>query len=75
MSVVGLALGQPPQRCTWTGDDDGCWSTGCGQAFELTEGPPSENSMRFCCYCGQELEEQPWTERVDEDEEAEDVHD
>ena len=32
--------------------------TGCGNAFQLTCGTPSENGMRFCPYCGEHLEEE-----------------
>lgn len=39
--------------CTWSEDDDGVWSTGCDNAFILTEGgTPKEHEMNFCCYCG-----------------------
>ena len=43
--------------CTWTEDWRGTWNTGCKQAFEMSnpEGP-SENQMRFCCFCGKPLE-------------------
>jgi hypothetical protein len=51
----------PPPACTWTQQDheDGdCWETDCGGAFGIDEGAPSENGMRFCCYCGRPLAEQ-----------------
>lgn len=28
------------------------WTTSCGNSFVLNDGTPSENNMRFCCYCG-----------------------
>lgn len=43
------------RRCTWERDDEGNWDTGCGERFCLNDGTPSENSMRFCCYCGGKL--------------------
>ena len=44
--------------CEWRQDGtDVFWGTGCGNAFIIEEGPPSENQMRFCCYCGGELRE------------------
>ena len=64
----------PLSACAWTEDDNGCWETDCGGAFGIDEGTPSENGMRFCCYCGRPLEGQAWTES-DEDEEIENVHD
>ncbi len=43
-------------QCRWTEDpDDGYWETNCGNHFEFIDGGPKENSMRFCCYCGAEL--------------------
>lgn len=29
--------------------------TDCGESFDITEGTPTENHMRFCCYCGKPL--------------------
>ena len=48
--------------CAWEGDGDGVWETDCGQTFQITEGLPSENDMRYCCYCGKSLEEHPYQE-------------
>lgn len=41
--------------CNWEQEDDedsDCWLTDCGHTFRLDEGAPSENHMKFCCYCG-----------------------
>jgi hypothetical protein len=38
--------------CTWTEDADGIFHTTCGNAFTLIDAGPSENGMRWCCYCG-----------------------
>jgi hypothetical protein len=49
--------------CDWSQDGDECcdtWATSCGEMFCLNEGPPSENNMRFCCYCGNVLREHPF---------------
>jgi hypothetical protein len=48
--------------CQWSEDEDGNWETACGQTFVLSEGTPSENSFKFCCYCGKQLCEVPWVE-------------
>ena len=45
------------QSCAWREDEDGAWDTSCGQRFELNEGTPAENDMRFCPYCGKPLEQ------------------
>lgn len=50
----------PTDACKWTlADDPDCdaWDTDCGQLFVLNEGGPTENLMRFCCYCGKPLVE------------------
>ena len=38
--------------CKWTEDDCGVWETDCGHLYEINEGTPKSNEMRFCCYCG-----------------------
>lgn len=47
-----------PGACAWTQEEDeGAWATDCGELFVLNDGVPSENRMRFCCYCGGALTE------------------
>ena len=41
--------------CTWKGDDDGVYSTGCDNAFQFEVDGPTENNFKFCPYCGKEL--------------------
>lgn len=41
--------------CEWSEDEEGNWWTGCDEAFCLTDGTPTENGMKFCCYCGEDL--------------------
>lgn len=49
-------MGGKPQKCRWRQDeDDGAWDTTCGERFEIIDGTPQENGMKFCCYCGKEL--------------------
>ncbi|MFS2049757.1 hypothetical protein ACEN9J_02745 [Variovorax sp. Varisp41] len=38
--------------CPWTPDSDGYWKTACGKSHSFTDGGPTENNHRFCCYCG-----------------------
>jgi hypothetical protein len=55
------ATEQHVMLCVWEQDADSDfseWHTSCGQAFCLNDGPPSENDMRFCCYCGKRLMEE-----------------
>ena len=43
------------EKCEWKQDEDGVWETGCGNMFEVTEGTPYENDLKFCPYCGNHL--------------------
>lgn len=53
--VLGLRGGVP---CEWTGDADGVWHTGCGNAFFFDDGGgPVEHKQAFCGYCGGTLKE------------------
>ena len=52
--------------CNWYQDDgDGIWATDCGGVFEIIEGSPSDNDMKFCPYCGKPLEEHPFVDSED----------
>ena len=52
------------EKCVWAQDDWDCdvWATDCGKHFSIIEGTPTENSFRFCCYCGKPIEEAPYEE-------------
>jgi hypothetical protein len=47
----------PDVMCGWSRAvaDDGTWETGCGRSFNMGDGSPYQNRMRFCCYCGKQL--------------------
>ena len=47
--------------CIWEQDENGNWFTICGEVFVLEEGTPFENGMRYCCYCGKQLKDVPYT--------------
>ena len=47
----------PEQSCDWREDEDGIWHTACGESFEVTEGSPTENGMKFCHSCRRRLKE------------------
>lgn len=57
------------ETCTWTQEDYArdIWNAECGEGMCLNEGPPSENNMRFCCFCGKELREIPYGEEKEAD--------
>jgi len=43
--------------CTWEDNGEDAWETSCGEAFVLNEDGPTENGMKYCCYCGKPLRE------------------
>ena len=58
--------------CIWTNattDHSDTWETECGKMFTLNEGSPSDNDMKFCCYCGGSLEEERFSNLEEEAEE------
>lgn len=49
------------KECNWAQEDDNeAWDTDCGNRFILNDGAPSDNDMKFCCYCGKPLTETPY---------------
>lgn len=46
-------------KCKWKYEewDGDCYDTDCGESFVLFEGTPEENKMKYCCYCGKEIEQ------------------
>lgn len=51
------------ESCYWDADYPGSdmFSTSCKHAFRLDDGGPEENEMKFCCFCGRPLVEEPAT--------------
>jgi hypothetical protein len=56
--------------CKWSQNEDGAFETECGGAFEIMSGTPTDNNMRYCCYCGDAIEEVGYEGDVIEDEAA-----
>jgi len=55
------------KECRWKQQQNkGCgsdyWGTQCGDSLTLNSGIPSENNMKFCCYCGKKLAEELFKE-------------
>ena len=47
--------------CSWIQEDDpeiNLWKTGCHNAFYLDADKPSDNHMKYCCYCGKPIKEE-----------------
>ena len=52
-------------KCTWgqysyAGNDNGNWQTDCENEFCFIDGGPTDNGMKFCCYCGKRLVEKSY---------------
>jgi len=52
--------------CCWKENKYGSWYTDCGHIFEIANGTPTENSMKYCPYCGGELQEKGFGDGDDE---------
>lgn len=50
--------------CTWMqdGPDSDVWEASCRHTFRLDADTPTDNNMRFCCFCGKPLESAPWAD-------------
>lgn len=47
--------------CKWEEDEDGVWTTACGNAFAFDNEGPKENEAKYCQYCGGTLTPEPFT--------------
>lgn len=48
------------EKCIWTQEqfaEFNIWNTSCKNTFEITEGSPSQNNMKYCPYCSKEIDE------------------
>ena len=43
-------------ECVWR-ENNGLWETDCKQEFAINDGTPSENMMKYCCFCGKIITE------------------
>ena len=44
--------------CSWRAEEDGIWHTLCDRYWEFSNHDgPTDNGMKFCCYCGKPLKE------------------
>ena len=47
--------------CSWIQEDDpeiNLWRTSCHNTFYLDADKPSDNHMKYCCYCGKKIKEE-----------------
>ena len=67
-AALRAALAEP-DTCTWWQDgdsDSGMYQTSCRRYFDLNDGTPEDNKMRWCCYCGKRLVQELIEEHEDE---------
>lgn len=50
------------EACSWKEDEDGTYATDCGEEFMFIDGTPTENLVKFCCYCGRPCLDVPYKE-------------
>ena len=59
-AALRQAIAQP-EACTWTqtDDEDGIWSSSCGELWSFIDGGPKENRVSYCHHCGKKVEVKP----------------
>ena len=50
------------EACSWKEDEDGIYTTDCGEAYILIDGTPTENHFKYCSYCGRRCLDVPYKE-------------
>jgi hypothetical protein len=58
-SALDALSAMPEPGCEWALDDDGNYSTGCGQAFVIEWGDLDENGYKYCPTCGRKIHYTP----------------
>ena len=43
------------EECTWVLDDDGIYTTDCGDMFQPEAGSRFDNGMKYCHRCGKKI--------------------
>ena len=46
-------------KCDWIQEyeEADCYNTLCNNSFCLNDGNPVSNNMKYCCFCGKEINE------------------
>ena len=58
-------------KCKWKEDSGSNYDTDCGQTFCMIYGTPKENDMKYCCFCGKEIDEISFIDDLDDEIEKE----
>lgn len=56
--MQGITLDMELNTCEWFLDES-VWQTDCDNLFQFSSGSPTENSFKFCPYCGKVVVELP----------------
>ena len=46
------------KTCAWRANLDAIYETECGNLHIVNDGTLEENGMKYCCYCGKEIEDE-----------------
>ena len=60
--LMNIKTSSDNNKCVWQQDADpevfpNLWRTECGYPFWSDSDKPSDNHMKYCCYCGKEIRE------------------
>jgi len=58
--LMNIKTSSDNNKCIWVELDDPdivLWATSCGNEFHIEFDKPSDNHMKYCCYCGKEIAE------------------
>ena len=58
--LMNIKTSSDNNKCIWVELDDPdivLWATSCGNEFHIEFDKPSDNHMKYCCYCGKEIRE------------------
>jgi len=58
--LMNIKTSSDNNKCIWVELDDPdivLWATSCGNEFHIEYDKPSDNHMKYCCYCGKEIAE------------------
>ena len=64
MAALRAALAQQAEpvkkvkTCAWRANLDAIYETECGNLHIVNDGTLEENGMKYCCYCGKEIEDE-----------------
>jgi hypothetical protein len=52
------------ETCEWTQDRENNYETSCGHLYCIIEGTQFENDMKFCTFCGKNINQELCDEAI-----------